>query len=214
MAIDAQRRIAIRPMTAADIRAVQRVERAAYGPNVPRTPFEREITNGLAQYFVAVERGGEPEPPHGFDALRRLFHLGGDPDERVVGFLGLWYTVDQLHIVTIAVDPSAQTGGIGQRLLLEAFHVAAESELRTIALEVRPSNAPALHVYEKFGFAHVGRLRAYYSDNGEDALVMLTPELASAEHVALISSLREQHLARFGDAFEARDPEAETAEGS
>lgn len=139
-----------------------------------------------------------PSPP-----LRRLFHLGAQGDERVVGFLGLWFTVDQLHIVTIAVDPREQGSGIGQRLLLEAYSIAAESELRTIALEVRPSNARALHLYEQFGYTRAGRLRAYYSDNGEDAIVMVTPELTTPEHVERVTQLGAQHSARFGEQFEA-----------
>ena len=197
MAVAAVRRIAIRPMTPADLRQVRRVERAAYGANVPRTPFERELQNGLAQYLVAVERG-EAAHPRGFTAIRRLLRLGGWPEERILGFAGLWFTVDQLHLVTIAVDPCAQDGGIGQRLLLEAHRIATESELRTIALEVRPSNARALHLYEKFGFAPAGRLRAYYSDNGEDAIVMVTTEITSPDYVQRIAQLQQQHAARHG----------------
>ncbi len=193
-------------MTPADLRQVRRIERAAYGPNIPRSPFEREMQNGLAQYLVAVERGASgraPAPPLSFTALRRLLHLGAQSQERVVGFLGLWFTIDQLHIVTIAVDPREQGSGIGQRLLLEAYRIAAESELRTIALEVRPSNTRALHLYEQFGYTHAGRLRAYYSDNGEDVIVMVTPELTTPEHLDRVEALRAQHAARFGEQFEA-----------
>ncbi len=204
MAVAAARRIAIRPMTPADLRPVRRIERAAYGPNVPRTPFEREIQNGLAQYLVAVERGGQSQQPRGFTALRRALHLGGQPQQRILGFLGLWFTVGQLHIVTIAVDPREQGGGIGQRLLLEAYRIAADAELGTIALEVRPSNARALRLYETFGFTHAGRLRAYYSDNGEDTIVMVTPELTTPEHAQRIATLRQQHADRFGDQFEGQ----------
>ena len=68
---------------------------------------------------------------------------------------------------------------------------------------MRPSNAPALHLYEKFGYTHAGRLRAYYSDNGEDAIVMVTPELAAPEHVERVAQLRAQHAARFSEQFEA-----------
>jgi ribosomal protein S18 acetylase RimI-like enzyme len=44
---------------------------------------------------------------------------------------------------------------------------------RYLTLEVRPSNAPALGLYRGRGFDVVGVRPRYYSDNGEDALVMV-----------------------------------------
>lgn len=193
-------------MTAADLRQVRRIERAAYGPNVPGTPFERELQNGLAQYLVAVERDASREPSV-LDAVRRLLRLQR-PAETVLGFVGLWYTIDQLHVVTIAVDPTLQHRGIAQRLLIEVHTLAVEAEMKTIALEVRPSNERARHLYEWFGFQAQGTLRAYYSDNGEDAVVMLTPELTAPDYAAHLQSIRAQHTLRGTDTFEApRDPD-------
>jgi ribosomal-protein-alanine N-acetyltransferase len=202
------RRIAVRPMTTADLRQVRRIERAAYGPNVPGTPFERELQNGLAQYLVAVERPVDAvsRGPSVLDAVRRLRHLQ-PPAETVLGFVGLWYTIDQLHIVTIAVDPALQHRGIAQRLLIEVHTLAVETEMKTVALEVRPSNERARGLYEWFGFQPQGTLRAYYSDNGEDAVVMLTPELTAPDYAAHLRTLRTEHMLRLGDAFEPpREP--------
>jgi len=207
------RRIAVRPMTAADLRQVRRIERAAYGPNVPGTPFERELQNGLAQYLVAVERPTEApaRDPGVLDAVRRLLHLQ-PPAETVLGFVGVWYTIDQLHIVTIAVDPALQHHGIARRLLIEVHTLAVEAEMKTIALEVRPSNERARALYEWFGFQPQGTLRAYYSDNGEDAVVMLTPELTAPDYAAHLRTLRAEHAARGADTFEpAREPDPDRA---
>jgi ribosomal-protein-alanine acetyltransferase len=231
MAMTAVRRIAIRPMTPADLRQVRRIERAAYGASTPGTPFERELANGLAQYLVAVDRSGasaagstQHEPGHEpavFDRLRqwsasslprlrdrvgvgspvRRLLGGGGSSERIVGFIGVWYTVDQLHIVTVAVDPPAQHQGIAQRLLLEAYRLANESELRSIALEVRASNDRARRLYEAFGFHRAGTLRTYYSDNQEDAIVMVTAELDAPDTIALIARLRDDHARRYGSSF-------------
>ena len=41
-----------------------------------------------------------------------------------------------------------------------------------MTLEVRPSNQPAIALYERFGFLAAGMRRRYYQDNGEDALIM------------------------------------------
>jgi ribosomal-protein-alanine N-acetyltransferase len=203
------RRIAVRPMTIADLRQVRRIERAAYGPNVPGTPFERELQNGLAQYLVAVERSAEASTrqPGVLDTVRRLLHLQPQA-ESILGFVGLWYTIDQLHIVTIAVDPALQHRGIAQRLLIEVHTLAVEAEMKTIALEVRPSNERARALYEWFGFQPQGTLRAYYSDNGEDAVVMLTPELTAPDYAAHLRALRTEHAARGAETFEApREPD-------
>lgn len=203
------RRIAVRPMTIADLRQVRRIERAAYGPNVPGTPFERELQNGLAQYLVAVERSAEASTrqPGVLDTVRRLLHLQPQA-ESILGFVGLWYTIDQLHIVTIAVDPVLQHRGIAQRLLIEVHTLAVEAEMKTIALEVRPSNERARALYEWFGFQPQGTLRAYYSDNGEDAVVMLTPELNAPDYAAHLRALRTEHAARGAETFEApREPD-------
>jgi ribosomal-protein-alanine N-acetyltransferase len=202
MAAVAGGRILIRPMTEADLRRVRRVERAAYGASTPGTPFERELHNGLAQYLVAVEHGEERPltEEHGlFSSVRRLFFR--QQEERLLGFIGVWYTTQQLHIVTVAVEPSEQGRGIGQALLLESYRLAVEAELPTIALEVRVSNERAQRLYEWFGFARAGTLRRYYSDNGEDAVVMLTPELRSSEFGAHMLEVRDQHRSRFGSGF-------------
>jgi ribosomal-protein-alanine N-acetyltransferase len=170
---------------------------------MPGTPFERELRNGLAQYVVAVEQADEQPPeeaPNGFlHSVRRLF--ARSREQRLLGFAGVWYTTKQLHIVTVAVEPSEQGRGIGQRLLFECHRLALEADLPTIALEVRVSNERAQRLYEWFGFNRAGTLRGYYSDNGEDALVMLTPELRDAAFAARIFELREQHRARYGGSF-------------
>ncbi|MGE0133592.1 MAG: ribosomal protein S18-alanine N-acetyltransferase [Dehalococcoidia bacterium] len=202
MATVAQDRILIRPMLEADLKQVRRIERAAYGSSLPGTPFERELRNGLAGYLVAVQppttTDGRPAEHHTlFDSLRRLF--AHDPEPRVLGFLGVWYTVDQLHVVTVAVDPAEQGRGIAQRLLLECHRLAAEAELPTIALEVRVSNDRARSLYRWFGFTEAGTLRRYYSDNGEDALVMLTPRLDDPVFTAHVEGLRAALLDRFDD---------------
>ncbi len=119
--------------------------------------------------------------------------LGRSRDERaspLVGYAGVWFTRDQLHLVTIAVDPAVQRRGVAAHLLLRCVELALEAAMGSIALEVRPGNDAARALYARFGFREVGRLRAYYPDNGDDALVMLSPPLDDTEFVARLDELR------------------------
>lgn len=215
---EVQAPIAIRPLARGDIRRVRRLERAAYGSSTPRTPFERELRNGLATYLVAV--AGADDDAATLDAvpgneagagraragvlgrLRGLF-APADTGPPIVGFAGVWYTHEQLHLVTIAVEPEHQGEGIGQALLLAVCDLAEDAQLDSIALEVRASNVRALRLYEHFGFRRGGRLGNYYSDNGEDAIVMLLEGLAGPAEPRTLARARAEHARRFGARFTA-----------
>ena len=200
--------ILLRAMEHRDLREVERIEHEAYADAWPHTTFERELANGLAHYFVAAEPLEDAAAGQRSAGLRsRLGRLLAPtpPRDRVLGFAGVWYTVDQLHLVTIAVSPERQGQGIAARMLLECFALALVSELPSITLEVRVSNTRAQRLYGRCGFAQVGRLVRYYSDNDEDALVMVTPQLdpdATREHLAKLTA---EHRARYGTAFDYPD---------
>ena len=82
------------------------------------------------------------------------------------------------HLMNIAVDPSVRRHGLGQRLLESLIERAGADESYT--LEVRTSNAPAISLYERFGFRSAGTRPRYYQDTGEDAMIMWrTAELTS-----------------------------------
>ena len=209
MAAAAPMRIALRPMARSDLRQVRRIERAAYQDAWPRTTFEQELRNGLAHYFVALELPPEDAAPSGpprgaLATLRRLLGLGGAGD-RVLGFAGVWFTADQLHLVTIAVAPDFQRRGVARRMLLHCFALAEDAAARTIALEVRPSNQHAIRLYELFGFRRAGRRARYYANNGEDALVMVTPDGDERDFRQHAQQLRAQHRRRYGDTFSYLD---------
>ena len=199
MATTTRAQLTVRPLLPSDIRRARQIERAAYGADAPGTPFERELLNGLAQYVAAVETHEAPAAPapprarHG-SVLRALQRLVATTDDAptLLGYAGAWFTHDQMHVVTVAVDPRAQHRGVASTLLLACHDLAIEAELRTIALEVRVSNERALRLYARFGFERTGRLRAYYSNNGEDAIVMVTPDLAAPAHRERIAAIRRE----------------------
>lgn len=148
--------LVVESMRMADVPAVLEIEQLSFRAPWPAYAFEQELTaNRLAHYVVA-----------------RL-------DDRVVGFGGIWLMVDEAHITTFGVHPDHRRQGIGRHLLLRLAELAIELGSARMTLEVRVSNLPAQALYRSFGFRMAGRRVAYYSDDGEDALVMTTPELAS-----------------------------------
>jgi ribosomal-protein-alanine N-acetyltransferase len=107
--------------------------------------------------------------------------------------------VDEAHISTIAAHRDWRRRGIGELLLVVMIDHAAEIGASVVTLEVRVSNLPAQMLYRKYDFEVAGRRRHYYSDNNEDALIMSTPTITSAEFQRAMRLRREKmtaHLSR------------------
>jgi len=160
-------RVVIERMSLADVSAVHEIERLSFTTPWPAYAFEQELKgNRLAHYLVA--RAGH----------------------RLVGFAGVWMMVDEAHITTFGVHPHWRRQSIGRRLLLKVWELAIDIGARRMTLEVRESNAGAQAMYRAFGFEVAGRRRAYYTDDGEDALVMTTPELADPSMQGIMNAER------------------------
>ncbi len=102
--------------------------------------------------------------------------------EVVLGYGCLWSILDEGHITILAVHPDVQGNGLGSYLLWGLLDAARRWGLAWATLEVRESNAPAIALYERFGFTLVGRRPRYYATTGEDALIywrqgLQTPEV-------------------------------------
>lgn len=95
------------------------------------------------------------------------------PRQGIVGYVACYRALDTAQINNLAVSPACRHQGIGQALLEALLAWATEHRIGTLDLEVRPSNAAAIHLYQKMGFIQVGVRRAYYADNNEDANIML-----------------------------------------
>jgi len=163
-------KVLIGRMTTADIPAVHAIERASFPIPWPDYAFRQELqTNRLAHYLV-VKAG-----------------------DQTVAYGGLWVMVDEAHITTFAVLPLWRRRGVGARLLLEMMRLAADLGARLATLEVRLSNVPARALYQRFGFRPVGVRPRYYSDNGEDALIMTTAPLASPEMDQRLAAMAERY---------------------
>lgn len=141
--------LSIDRMLAADLPDVLVIERASFTMPWSRGAFLYEMEqNQVARCWVGREDG------------------------RIVGYICLWEVADEVHVTNVAVHPEARRRGVARALLGSVFARARAAGGRMVLLEVRPSNAEAITLYESFGFRVVGRRRGYYYDTGEDALVM------------------------------------------
>jgi len=206
-------RFVLRPMTVADIPQVMDIERESFPSMWPPTAYARELKNRLARYFVLVEDGGgEPHPeqaaaPTGSPwrrAMRRL--LRGEPEpsptrELIIGVVGFWMMVDELHIVTIAVRGTFRRQGAGELLIMCAVEFAMVHGMDAVTLEYRRSNEVARALYEKYGFVTVGMRPRYYSDNNEDAVIMTTPPILSRSLQELYWRRKAEYRKRWGDRY-------------
>jgi ribosomal-protein-alanine N-acetyltransferase len=93
-------------------------------------------------------------------------------DGRIVGYVLFWFLSEEVDIHNIAVHPDFRRHGIGRLLLEQVVEAARRQECVRVTLDVRHSNSPAQNLYRSFGFVTRGLRKGYYSDNGEDALVM------------------------------------------
>ena len=118
------------------------------------------------------------------------------PRPPIIGFAGIWLMVDEAHLVTIAVAPGQRGKGLGELLLVTMIDLACILGATVMTLEVRVSNHVAQSLYRKYGFKNEGVRRRYYSDNGEDALIMTTDNLTSASYQAHYQELKRALLAK------------------
>ena len=140
----------ILPMLATDLDAVQRIAAACFPVPWTRGEFEKELTRS-------------------YSVLRVLRQSLRDP---VCAFANYWHVVDELQVMNIATLPEMRRRGHASALLLDLIQTAHERRARFVTLEVRRSNDAARALYRKFGFEEQGVRQHYYSDNGEDAVVM------------------------------------------
>ena len=216
----------VRPANLADAADMDEVERLAFPTLFPPTRFRREMERSNTLYLLAVREWTEEEIALGPDAISRgegssgligklfvipllpiklLFRIfdrrrATMPPEYVAGFLGLWFVMDEAHVVIIGNRPGDRRKGIGELLLIAAIEAATERGSRVVTLEVRGSNKVARTLYHKYGFREVGVRKRYYADNNEDAVIMTTPPVQSDEYREHFLELVSGHAQRWGEA--------------
>ena len=140
--------IHFRELLPEDAEGVAAVERESFPTPWSREDFWREASNDFACYIVALE------------------------DAEIIGFGGCWISFEEAQVTNIALTSAQRGRGLGKVLMAKLMRAAAERGAERMTLEVRPSNTPALRLYEGLGFAAIGVRKKYYQDNDEDAILM------------------------------------------
>jgi ribosomal-protein-alanine N-acetyltransferase len=135
------------------------------------------MTTADIEKVIAIERVSFPFPwstrffldELKVDCARSIL---AEVEGRIVGYVLFWFLPEEVDIHNIAVHPDFRRQGIGRLLLEQVVAAARRHDRLRVTLDVRFSNAPAQNLYHSFGFVARGLRKGYYSDNGEDALVM------------------------------------------
>ena len=137
------------PMNTSHIPQVEEIERACF-PD----PWSRQLLEELVDHAGAVSLAAVGE------------------DGTVLGYASAQTVLDEGYILNIAVRPDCRRQQIASQLLEVFINFAQGNRLSFLTLEVRASNAPAIALYERWGFAEAGRRRNYYEHPREDAVIM------------------------------------------
>lgn len=143
--------LALRPMVVDDVDDVHALECSVFPHPWSRANFMDSLASG---YDAWVLRDGAGV---------------------LAGYFLLMYALDEAHLLDVAVAAGRHGSGVGRYLLDRIAARARERRMESILLEVRPSNARALQVYERYGYTEIGRRKGYYpahEGRREDAIVM------------------------------------------
>ena len=135
-------------MTADHVSQVAELEKICFSDPWSEKSVASELTNPLSLWLVAVE------------------------DDRVAGYVGSQSVMEESDMMNVAVHPDFRRQGVAEKLVLELVAALAKNDNHCLTLEVRASNAPAISLYEKLGFAQIGLRKNYYRNPKEDALIL------------------------------------------
>ena len=145
-------------MDFAHVQQIAALEKATFSFPWDEASILAELDNPLALWLVVVE------------------------DEKVLGYVGSQTVFEDADILNVAVLPAARRRGIAETLMTALESRLSERGAERITLEDRASNAPAIALYRKLGYAQVGLRKNYYEKPREDALI-LQKQIANQEEV-------------------------------
>jgi len=139
----------IRDMVERDIPLVMEIEKASFITPWTEGMFRSQIETGDCTVNLVMAEG-----------------------KTLVGYAAAWIAYDEIHLLSIAVVPASRRRGLGTELLEEVVSRGSAGGATRVILEVREGNDGARAFYRMHGFVEIGIRRKYYSDTGEDAIVM------------------------------------------
>ncbi|MCB8816973.1 ribosomal protein S18-alanine N-acetyltransferase [Desulfosporosinus shakirovi] len=139
----------IRPMLMDDLEAIMEIEIASFSTPWSLQAFKAELKDNEYARYVCLEL-----------------------DDKVIGYMGLWFILDEGHITNVAIAPNYRGKHWGEFLMRFVMEKMVQEGMERMTLEVRESNSPAQSLYSRLGFATAGIRKGYYADTGEDALIM------------------------------------------
>ena len=149
--------MACRLMCEADLDAVMRIECESFISPWSRDMFLNDIARNPAARYLVLERDGV-----------------------IAGYAGMWLVLDEAQILNVAIAPEYRGQGLSHILLQDMLQLAADSGMTCATLEVRRGNAAARRLYRDHKFVEVGCRKGYYTDTGEDAILMTAIDLPPA----------------------------------
>ena len=203
-------------MIEADIERVREIERRSFSTLWSAATYRHEIRDNPSARYIVVRASAVPPPPAQPPARRglltRLLPWLAPPappnPHQIVGYGGVWRSVNEGHITAIAVVPEHRGRGVGELVLNGLIDQAITLDAEILALEVRVSNTNAQQLYLKYGFRPLGTRQRYYTDNSEDALMMWTESIRAPGYQQHLTLLRAALFARLRDAANGTIPVA------
>ena len=140
--------IHIVPMENHHVMQVAALEKQCFSEPWSENSVASELNNPLSLWLVAVDDGD------------------------LAGYVGSQTVMDETDMMNIAVDVRYRRQGVAQALVEALAEQLKKAGSHCLTLEVRISNQPAIALYEKLGFAQVGKRPNYYRNPKEDALIL------------------------------------------
>src|SRR2546428_4719730 len=169
--VQLRQQLVLELMREADVNTVQEIEREIFAAPWPRNAYYRELASRASAHYVVLRQDGMVERPDGYRIA--------DFDPTIIGYGGMWRMYDEAHVTTIGVRRDLQHRGYGRIIFARLVQAAYDMRAQWVALEVRTSNDNAMRMYQAFGFQVIRPRQGYYTDNGEDAIVMWSDSIQS-----------------------------------
>ncbi len=141
--------LTIIPMKKEDLNQVLEIENLSFLNPWTRRMYLSEVSEKDKSYFVVAKL-----------------------EDRIIGYGGFWFIVDEAHLTNLAVHPDFRKQGIGTQIMQYLLNLSKQLGVKRATLEVRVSNVIAQKFYTKFGFIPIALRKKYYPDGKEDAVIM------------------------------------------